>query len=719
MTSGGYRCGITGLGVVSSLGVGIETFRNALLHSVRNFRRLEGIPVPRNKYLYALCDWPQSPDRAAQMALAAASEALANSRCDIGSGRRTGLIVGTVWGDTDSAERGYESLVSGVPPSPELLAALKLYPIGSVADRVGEELSLRGPRFTICSACASTSIAMGIALDTIRRGDCDSVVVVGVEQFSLTGLWGAERSGFVGRELKPFDLKRAGTVLGEGAAAIVLEAAPASHDRALAWLEGYGCLTEPGAAILAFKDDGSGLRASMTLALADSGRRANEIEYVNAHSPGNFIDLAETRAVSSVWAGESRIPDINTTKSITGHLSGAAAVTEAIAVIEQMRGGFLHGNVGYESPDPGIPVAVLGPQTKVRSVERAISNSLASGAINASIVLVAPNVAPTARRLPDEVQVVVTGSSALRAPGRAQGDDDLDWFDVDAWFAPETGISLMNRSGQLGGAAALRALEDARFAMDGVALSPSDVAVVNGAWLGGWPAGSTAMCEGLLQTPIKIFPSTTFNNGCHLGGIIVCRQYGLLGPQHTISGSISSGLQAVATAFDLVRDDRAKAAVILAYDTDHKLLRIAARWLPHCATLTDLVDGAASLVIESEAVARARGATPKARIAGFASISGSLDTSAAVESAADVICSRLERVRAGRLLLCPPRDRGLERLADLIASRLGVQIETGSDTHCGAAEAVRRIAEDAYRQPFLVLSGQSGSSQVCIGLAPV
>src|SRR6202012_853607 len=151
---------------------------------------------PHGKGRFALSDFHPSCDRSARMSLKAIEEALEASGCNIDDGHDVGLVIGSVWAETQSAESNYSNLKQGKISS-GVLNALRRYPAGSLADSIGETIGIRGPRLIFNNACASSNIALGQGLDLIRRGICRMVVVVGVDRFSLPGLWGAERSGFV------------------------------------------------------------------------------------------------------------------------------------------------------------------------------------------------------------------------------------------------------------------------------------------------------------------------------------------------------------------------------------------------------------------------------------------------------------------------------------------------------------------------------------------
>lgn len=710
------RAAVTGYGIISSLGQGIETFRLALKNGTQQLTQLHGMPVPHGKDQFALSDFPPSTDRSARMSLAAAREAVNTSKCDLRDGRDVGIIVGTVWGETQSAESCYPQLRSAKKADKDTLEALQRYPVSSIVNSVATALHLRGPRLTFSNACASGNIALGQGLDMIRSEECRVVLVVGIDRFSLAGLWGAERSGFVGRYLQPFDRDRRGTVLGEGAAALVLEAEDGSSSgRTRAWLEGYACVCEPGAAAITLLEDGIGLQMSMTSALADAGRAIREIQYVNAHSPGTpKIDTIECRAIASAWSSESYTPAINATKSLTGHMSGASAVAEAIAVVLQMEDEFLHGNVGLKNADPTIAIPVLGPEHVIATTDCAISNACGGGGLNTTIVLAAPHVrisSPKRQSTPEPM--VVTGFGCLKAPGRAEGDTELNWFDVHQWLEPETNIAALNRCAHVGGSAGVMAVRQAGLDKLDNGFRSQDIAVLGGVFLGGWQGISTALAEGLRHDPVEIFPSTVLNQGCHLGSIVMCRKFGFTGPTYTVCGNLAAGLQALMVADNLVKAGRSKAAVVLGYDTDDPWLRRTTNWLPNCDLLSHFVEGGAAVVVESAQSAHARNATVIASIWGSVSIAEQLSSARRCNDAATLLLKRLACTGLDFLILAAPADTGMQRLAQAIAGKTSAKLSVLQQTHSLAAESLISVGMLQLGRT-MVLVGESSGSQVAV-----
>ncbi|HZE81306.1 MAG TPA: beta-ketoacyl synthase N-terminal-like domain-containing protein, partial [Candidatus Polarisedimenticolia bacterium] len=479
------------------------------------------------------------------------------------------------------------------------------------------------------------------------------------------------------------------------------------------------CVCEPGAAAITLGEDGIGLQMSMRRALADAGRSVGEIEYVNAHSPGvPGIDLVECRAIAALWKEHPQPPAINATKALTGHMSGASAIAEAIATIVQIEDGFLHGNIGLQNPDPKIPVPVLGREAMPRQVQRAISNACGGGGLSTSVVISAREIAPVAITPPPaKPRIVLTGTGKLQAPARAQDATELDWFDVHRWIEKETNIASMNRSAWIGGSVGVMAIQDAGLKAGAAELPFEEVAVIGGVWLGGWTVASSALCEGLQYDPVQIFPSTALNNfGAHIASMMVCRKFGFTGPTHTVCGSLSSGLQAVAVAHGLLECGRSQAAVVMGYDSDDVWLRRAAAWMPDCRLLHNFVEGGASIVLEREDTAQRRRARVLATVHATAQISSPLRQPEEIEQAAQSLLAQLQPTTLHHIVLCGPTDAGLCALAQAVQKDTGAQIDLPGPIHSLAGDGVLAIARHLNGENTLILAGESGSSQVGVML---
>lgn len=601
------RVAITGMGVVSPAAVGVKAFAEALRNGHRTLSTLAGVPVPRGKALVGrvLASGFDGPDKAMRMAEAAAREAADASG---GIDPNAALLVGTIAGFGEEAETHYPDIVAG-RDIPGLDATLRRFPNGAVADHLAAMLGLVGPRAVATNACASGNIALGLALDWIRLGRCGQALVVGLDIAKLTTIWGAERSGFIGRALRPFDLDRDGSVLGDGAAALVL-CAESRLDGAppLAWLDGFGCVCDRGAGAITLNADGSGLRRAMAEALRDGAASPRDIGYVSAHAPGTKgIDLIETGAVADLFPAGAH-PAINSTKSITTHLAGASAIAEVVATVLQMTRGFVHGNIGLVTPDPALRCAVESAAARRLRFDAALSNACGGGGANTSVLVrAAASARPTPAVGLDLAGIVVTGAARLvPAPGAVRCA-----FDIRDHYPPDRKYHFCGRAAQLAAVAAARALAGTAD------IAKDRVAVVAGTTLGGSPQAVESIASGLAANPDALLPSHALDHGMHLGATLICRHHDFTGATITLTGSASSGALAVLVAADLLRAGRADKVVAVAYDAWDEMLDTALAGLPDCrAALRREGEGAAALVLERRGGSIARDEPTLAELVG-------------------------------------------------------------------------------------------------------
>ncbi len=599
------RVAITGMGVITPAAVGVEAFAEALRNSRRTLSTLAGVPVPRGKALVGrvLADGFDSPGKAMRMAEAAAREAADTSG---GLGPGAALLVGTIAGFSEESETHYPDIVAG-RDVPGLAAALRRFPNGAVADHLAAVLGLEGPRAVATNACASGNIALGLALDWIRLGRCGQALVVGLDIAKLTTIWAAERSGFIGRALRPFDLDRDGSVLGDGAAALVLCADNRLDGAApVAWLDGFGCVCDAGAGAITLNADGSGLRRAMAEALRDGAAEPRDIGYVSAHAPGTKgIDLIETIAVADLFPAPSH-PAVNSTKSITTHLAGASAIAEVIATVLQMKHGFVHGNIGLVTPDPALRCAVESAATRELRFDAALSNACGGGGANTSVLVrAATSARPTPAGAANRGPVVVTGAARLvPAPGEVRCA-----FDIRDHYPPDRKYHYCGRAAQLAAVAAARALAGT------AAIAGDRVAVVAGTTLGGSPQAVEAIASRLATNPDGLLPSDALDHGMHLGATLICRHHDFTGATITLTGAASAGALAVLVAVDLLRTGRADKAVAVVYDAWDDVLETALAGLPECrAALRAEGEGAVALVLERRGDAISRNAPALAEL---------------------------------------------------------------------------------------------------------
>lgn len=271
--------------------------------------------------------------------------------------------------------------------------------IGNMAaGHLSIEFGLQGPSMTIVTACASATNAIGEALRLIQRGDAD-VVLCGGTEAPLTELAFA---GFCSMKAmstekenpdqacRPFDKRRSGFVMGEGAGILVLESlehAEARGARVYAELAGYGC-TSDAYHITTPVPGGTGAARAMQMAMDEAGLNPQEVNYINAHGTGTGPnDSTETAAIKSVFGSAASKLAISSTKSMTGHLMGAAGAIEAIICALAINRGAIPPTTNYGEPDPECDLDYVPNTARQQDVQVSMSNSLGFGGHNATIVL--------------------------------------------------------------------------------------------------------------------------------------------------------------------------------------------------------------------------------------------------------------------------------------------------------------------------------------------
>jgi 3-oxoacyl-[acyl-carrier-protein] synthase II len=264
----------------------------------------------------------------------------------------------------------------------------------AAAGVIAMRLGAHGPGFSVSSACATGGHAIGEALRMITRGEAD-VVVAGGTEAALTGVCLAafRRMGALSREgvSRPFDMRRDGFVMGEGAGVLVLERAEHAKARGATI---YGRIAGYGASNDAFHitqpdSEGRGAKAAMLATLADADASPADIGYLNAHGTGTpFNDKIETAAIKSVFNGSNTPPPVSSTKSAIGHLLGAAGAVEAVVCLEAVRRGVLPPTLNYAEPDPDCDLDYVpeGPR-EAPGLEMALSNSFGFGGQNACLAV--------------------------------------------------------------------------------------------------------------------------------------------------------------------------------------------------------------------------------------------------------------------------------------------------------------------------------------------
>jgi len=410
------RVVITGLGIVSPIGIGVSEFWKAALagrSGITAVRSFEPFPMDgyRSRVAGQIHDFvpeqlltgvfAERVDRYAQFALVAAKEALADSHLQMGreNPHRVGVIVGAGMGGMVMGEREITQLYQQQKPHRVHPNFIPVITLNSASGIVAMAYGAKGPNLTISTACSSSAHALGQALQCIRDGRADVVITVGADA-SITPLVFA---GFCSlralstkyndrpnQASRPFDKGRDGFVMGEGAGALILESAAHAKKRkahVYAEIAGYAATSEAYHMVIP-REDGEEVATTMRLALADAGITPAQVDYINAHATSTTIgDAVEAKALRQVFKARAEKIAISATKSLIGHTLGAAGAIGAIASILSLQTGRIHPTANYDDPDPACALPGISRSVQERRVNTALLNAFGFGSNNAAVVL--------------------------------------------------------------------------------------------------------------------------------------------------------------------------------------------------------------------------------------------------------------------------------------------------------------------------------------------
>ncbi len=431
------RVVITGLGIVSAVGNSVSEFWNSLIEGKDGTKKITVFdPTPYRIKIAAEVSGLNPEDhftkkevrrlsRCDQFGLVAFREAWSSARFnqDPVDKSRVGVILGAGSGGILSVERYFRDFYQGLKtPSPSLLIC---YSLATTTDHVALEASLNGPRSTTATVCSSSSVSLGVAYETIQMGQADVMVSGGSDSLCEVSFSGFSSLKLVDSEsCKPFDKRRQGLVIGEGAGILILEELEHAMKRnapILAEFLGYGIcadayhLTSP-------EPNGEGVERVIQMALAHAGVSPEEVDTINAHGTATpFNDIAETRGIKRVFGEKAKEIPISGIKSMVGHCLGSAGGIEAVATVLTIKNGMIPPTIHYEVADPLCDLYYTPNQSIRKDVRVAISNSFAFGGNNACLVFGKFNpISECGVRLPAGRQGMrnKTAGSQIRNPGR-------------------------------------------------------------------------------------------------------------------------------------------------------------------------------------------------------------------------------------------------------------------------------------------------------------
>lgn len=326
-------------------------------------------------------------DRFAQFALVAAAQAMAQSGLEVGEGADCGVILGTAGGGLQTSDDSYRAVYAEGKTRVHPLTVPKLMQ-NAGASHLSMAHGIRGPVFTVSTACASSNHAMGLAFQMVRAGALRAVLTGGSEAMLCFGgikAWEGLRV-MSATACRPFSATRDGMVQGEGAAVFVFEDRDSALARGapiLAEVAGFA-MTSDAADLVAPSVDGAA--RAMQGALADAGLAPGEVGYINAHGTGTAAnDRTESAAILRVFGPAP--PPVSSTKAMHGHLIGATGAVELLACLLALREGVIPPTIGHEAEDPECRIDVVPNLARAARVEVALSNAFAFGGLNAVLAL--------------------------------------------------------------------------------------------------------------------------------------------------------------------------------------------------------------------------------------------------------------------------------------------------------------------------------------------
>ena len=404
------RVVVTGMGAITPIGNDVESFWQGLKDKTVGIGPITYFDTTDYKCKLAAevkgFDPKQYMDAKAarrmeafsQFAVAASKEALEQSGIDMEKEDpyRVGVCVGSGIGSLQAMEKDVKKLNEKGPSRVNpLLVPLMIS--NMAAGNVAIQFGLKGKCFNVVTACATGTHSIGEAFRSIQYGEADVMVAGGAEASitpigiaGFTSLTALNTTEDASRASIPFDEDRNGFVMGEGAGVVVLESlehAKARGANILAEVVGYGATCDA-FHITSPAEDGSGAARAMENAIRDAGITAEDIDYVNAHGTStHHNDLFETKAIKLALGDHAQKVKINSTKSMIGHLLGAAGGVEFITCVKSIQDGFVHATVGLEKPGEGCDLDYTMGDGVSMNVDVAISNSLGFGGHNASLIV--------------------------------------------------------------------------------------------------------------------------------------------------------------------------------------------------------------------------------------------------------------------------------------------------------------------------------------------
>lgn len=404
------RVVVTGLGLITPLGVGVETSWQNLLNGKSGIRRITSFDVSAfptqiagevdnfNPEDYVEPKEVKKMDRFIHFAVAAATLALNNSGLKISDSNadRIGVLVGSGMGGLHAIEY-YHSVLLEKGPRRITPFFIPMLTINLAAGQISIKFGAKGPNSAISTACATGSHSIGDAFKIIQRGEADAMIAGGTEAVITPMAVGgfnamkalSTRNNEPEKASRPFDSDRDGFVIGEGAGIIILESLEHAVDRGAkiyAEIVGYG-MTADAYHITSPSPGGEGAARCMAIALKDGGIGPSEVDYINAHGTSTKSgDELESQAIKTVFGEHAYKVAISSTKSMTGHLLGAAGGVEAVINVLSIVNDMALPTINLDNPDPECDLDYIPRKARKMKINYALSNSFGFGGTNACLL---------------------------------------------------------------------------------------------------------------------------------------------------------------------------------------------------------------------------------------------------------------------------------------------------------------------------------------------
>ena len=404
----GKRVVVTGIGVVSPIGIGKKEFWKNALSGKSGVKKITAFDVSNyNCQIAAIVDnfdasqymdriTMRRSDRFAHFAIAAADMAMKDSGIKKVTPKYTGVYIGTGLGGMMFAETQIVRVMERGDRAGHPASIPKIMP-NSVTNQIAIKYNAQGPNITVCTACSSSTHSIGQAFDSIRQGRAEVIIAGGAEsplmRFNFLGfdklMVMSKRNDKPEKASRPFDKERDGFVMGEGGAVLILESLEHAKKRKAkiyAEIRGYS-VTSGAYHVVMPRPDASDIARAMDICLKESKIKPSEVDYINAHGTATVAnDKAETKAMKKVFKKNAYKIPISSIKSMIGHTLGAAGAIEAVVSVLSIETGSMHPTINQESPDPECDLDYVPNKSRKKKIKHVLSNSFGFGNNNACLM---------------------------------------------------------------------------------------------------------------------------------------------------------------------------------------------------------------------------------------------------------------------------------------------------------------------------------------------